>query len=334
VCPSSSDVEVQVVNEPLPERSSRRSLRRPANPGAGAGASDGNAPLRCLVTGGSGFLGRRLVSHLGCLGTAVGTYRSRPHPDLPMVQLDVTQKSQVDALVDEGGFDVCVHAAANRDVEACEDDPRAAVRLNVHATRFVAEACRRAGTRLVYISTDHVFDGLPGRTYDEDDEPRPIQVYGFTKLAGELEALRTPGALCIRAPVLHGAPADNEDDFPGQVLRRLRIGATIAADDAAARYPVLVDELADAVARLCSGAVAGIVHFSSAEGVTKYAWARMLAEAFDLDPACVIARPQAGRAARPRDNHLTSKRLAALGLTAPTNVSDAVRALRRAGQAV
>ena len=264
----------------------------------------------------------------------MGTYHSRPQPDLPMVELDVTQQSQVDALLDEGGFDVCVHAAANRDVEACEDDPRAAVRLNVHATRYVAEACRRVGTRLVYISTDHVFDGLPRRTYDEDDEPRPIQVYGFTKLAGELEALRTPGALCIRAPVLHGAaPSGNEDDFPVQVLRRLRIGATIAADDDAVRYPVLVDELAEAVARLCAGGVSGVVHFSSAEGVTKYAWARLLAEEFDLDPACVVAGPQVGRAARPRDNHLTSKRLAALGLTAPTNVSDAVRALRRAGQA-
>jgi dTDP-4-dehydrorhamnose reductase len=297
----------------------------------GLRSSDGNAPMRCLVTGGSGFLGRRLVQHLGRLGTVVGTYHSTPHPDLPLVALDVTQQSEVDALMDEGGFDVCVHAAANRDVEACEDDPRAAVRLNVHATRYVAEACRRTGTRLVYISTDHVFDGLPRTTYDEDDEPRPIQVYGFTKLAGELEAHRTPDALCVRAPVLHGAdPRGNEDDFPVQVLRRLRDGGTVAADDDAVRYPVLVDELAEAVGRFCSGGVSGVVHVSSAEGVTKYAWARLIAEAFDLDPACVVARPQGGRAARPRNNHLTSNRLAALGLPAPTTVTDAVRLLRRA----
>src|SRR5690349_13716379 len=118
--------------------------------------------VRHLVTGGSGFLGRRLVQRLGREGTVVGTFHSTPLvTGASLVRLDVTQQRDVEALVGSGNFDICVHAAAVRDLEACEDDVRTAMTVNVHGTRNVAEACRRAGTRLVYISTDHVFDGLP-----------------------------------------------------------------------------------------------------------------------------------------------------------------------------
>jgi dTDP-4-dehydrorhamnose reductase len=292
--------------------------------------------VRHLVTGGSGFLGRRLVQRLGREGTVVGTFHSTPLvTGASLVRLDVTQQRDVEALVGSGNFDICVHAAAVRDLEACEDDVRTAMTVNVHGTRNVAEACRRAGTRLVYISTDHVFDGLPRTSYTENDEPRPLQVYGFTKLGGELEVLKDRDALCVRAPVLHGAdPSGDGTDFTYQVLRRLHDGETVEADNEAIRYPVLVDELAEAVARLCLGRATGVVHFSSAEGVTKYMWARLVADAFSFDRKRVVARPQNGRAARPHDNRLTSNRLSALGLHPPTSITDAVRALRRPTLAV
>ena len=286
--------------------------------------------MRYLVTGGSGLLGRRLVQRLGQAAEVVGTFCSAPVAGLPLVPLNVTEPSQVNALIDLGAFDVCIHTAANRNLEACESNVGRVMRLNVEGTRFVAEACRRAGTRMVYISTDHVFDGAPEVAYTEDDDPRPIQVYGFTKLAGEYQAQRTGGALCIRVPVLHGvSQPDQQETFPTQALRRLRAGHTVPADDHLIRYPVLLDDLVDAVAEFIAQDVEGIVHFSSDRGVTKFAWARLIAETFGLDSSLVRARPEGGRAARPRDNRLRSNRLAGLGIRPPTSIADATVSLQQ-----
>jgi dTDP-4-dehydrorhamnose reductase len=289
------------------------------------------ALMRFLVTGGSGFLGQRLMYRLAAHGEVLGTYFSRPARRLPFVPLDVTDAPQVWALIGHGGFDVCVHASGNRDLESCESDVAAAVQVNVDGARHVAQACGRAGTRLIYISTDHVFDGSPAFAYTEDDGPRPIQVYGFTKLAGEYEALKVPGSLAIRLPVLYGMrPTDAEkESFSIAAQRRLLAGQPVRADDSFVRYPVLVDDAADGVAQLMERGIAGVVHFSSEEGVTKYQWARLIATEFGFDPTLVVLQPPGGRAARPVNNRLSSNRLVSLGMPAPSPVTDVTRAAAR-----
>jgi dTDP-4-dehydrorhamnose 3,5-epimerase len=125
---------------------------------------------RVLVTGADGQVGRALRQVL-----RGADLRSRS-------ELDVTDESAVAAAVE--GAAVVVHLAAMTDVDGCEADPAAAARVNEGGTRAVAAAARAAGARVVYLSTDYVFAG-DRPPYGEDDPPRPLNVYGRSKLAGE-----------------------------------------------------------------------------------------------------------------------------------------------------
>ena len=85
------------------------------------------------------------------------------------------------------GVDVIVHLAALTDVDGCERDPKAADAVNSLGTRNVADAAEETGARVIYVSTNYVFDGTKAEEYTEEDRPAPLNAYGRSKLAGEAE---------------------------------------------------------------------------------------------------------------------------------------------------
>ncbi|WP_074958910.1 SDR family oxidoreductase [Myxococcus fulvus] len=289
--------------------------------------------MRVIVTGASGFLGRRLMRALHIAGAqAVGTWSTTPREGLE--RLDITDARAVDEAFAAGRFDVCIHAAARCNLDDCERHRTLASTTNVVGTGHVVEACRRTRTRLVYVSTDHVFDGAPASAYVETDAPRPLQHYGVTKREGELLALTLEDALVLRVPLLYGlAGPDEKATFVTSTLERLAAGQPVYADGEQVRYPVLVDEVAAVLARLAEGGVGGVLHFSGAEATTKYSWARRLAHAFNLDVTLVHARKESSLAARPRDNRLGSTRLSALGFEPPLTLTEGLDVLRHQREA-
>src|SRR5690606_8564659 len=143
-------------------------------------ATAARAPVsRVLVTGAGGQLGVDLVRRCEDAGDDVVA--------ADRATLDVGDRAAVDAAVLEGGFDVVFNAAAWTAVDACETDPDRAYRDNALACRWLADACRRAGTHLVHVSTDYVFDGTKDGPYHEWDRPNPRSVYGASKWSGEHE---------------------------------------------------------------------------------------------------------------------------------------------------
>jgi len=152
--------------------------------------------VRVLVTGAGGQLGSDLVAALsGRVPTgglahdpATGRLGGRTPCDVvgaDRARLDVTDRGSVLAAVDAVRPDVVVHAGAWTAVDACESDPDRAFAVNALGTRHVAEAARRTGAHVVYVSTDYVFDGTSPRPYREWDTPNPLSVYGQSKLACE-----------------------------------------------------------------------------------------------------------------------------------------------------
>jgi dTDP-4-dehydrorhamnose reductase len=139
---------------------------------------------RALITGAGGQVGRELQAGRPDSWTMVAC-GSR--------ELDVTDRDQVRLVVERERPTVVIHAAAYTAVDAAESDVERAEAVNARGTAQVAEAVERVGARLVYVSTDFVFDGSVGTPYGTDAEPRPLGVYGRTKLAGERTALRTLG---------------------------------------------------------------------------------------------------------------------------------------------
>jgi dTDP-4-dehydrorhamnose reductase len=195
-----------------------------------------------LVTGGGGQVGRALRRELP-------SARS-----LSRAELDVTDRGAV--IEAAKGVDVIVHLAALTDVDACERDPKVADSVNAVGTRNVVVAAEDVGARIVYLSTNHVFDGTKEGEYVEDDPPRPVNAYGRSKLAGEDE-LPSRG-LVVRTSWVFGG--GGERNFVRKVLEAAsRDGDVPVVDDQMGR-PTWSRDLASALAQLAREGTTGLLH--------------------------------------------------------------------------
>jgi dTDP-4-dehydrorhamnose reductase len=153
-----------------------------------------------LLLGKDGQVGRELLRALAPAGSLVAY--DRP-------ELDFERPAALRDLIRDTAPDVIVNAAAYTAVERAEAEPETARRVNADAVAVVAAEAQRRNALLVHYSTDYVFDGtLPG-WYDEDDEPRPLGVYGATKLAGERAAATAPRHLVFRTSWVYAAHGQN-----------------------------------------------------------------------------------------------------------------------------
>jgi len=145
-----------------------------------------NLKLKILVTGASGLLGSKVVQELQLEGhQVIPTSHSKSLYPTSII-LDITQNKDVYELITKTKPNIIVHAAAETKVDLCEKQPEYAHKVNVQGTRNIAKACQKAETKLIYISTDYVFNGETGN-YIEEDKTNPINTYGLTKLQGERE---------------------------------------------------------------------------------------------------------------------------------------------------
>ena len=151
--------------------------------------------MKVLVTGTSGQLGFDVMEELKRRGyEGVGADRSETEADFPHVTLDITDREKVMKVVKEVKPDVIVHCAAWTNVDAAEapENLEKVRAVNVDGTRNLAEAAKAVDAKMVYISTDYVFDGTGTEPWQPDDKNyAPINVYGQSKLDGELEVAQT-----------------------------------------------------------------------------------------------------------------------------------------------
>lgn len=147
--------------------------------------------FKILVTGTSGQLGFDVMEELARRGyEGIGADRSETDADFEHVQMDITDKDRVFEIVREIKPDVIIHCAAWTNVDGAEDPEKLAVvrAVNVDGTRNLAEAAKEVDAKFVYISTDYVFNGEGNEPWQPDDKDyAPINVYGQSKLDGELE---------------------------------------------------------------------------------------------------------------------------------------------------
>lgn len=134
--------------------------------------------MRVLVTGAKGQLGHDIMNELKKRGLVpIG---------VDVEEMDITDPAACDRVITESAADAVIHCAAYTAVDAAEDQVDLCRRINADGTRNVAEVCRKRNIRMMYISTDYVFDGEGTRPWEPDDERHPLNVYGQTKYEGEL----------------------------------------------------------------------------------------------------------------------------------------------------
>jgi dTDP-4-dehydrorhamnose reductase len=221
-----------------------------------------------LVTGAAGQVGLALQKELP-------SARFLARDDL-----DVTVAPAVREAV--RGRDVIVHLAALTDVDACERDPTAAEAVNGLGTSYIAAAAEEEGARVIYVSTNYVFDGSKDGEYTEEDLPAPLSAYGRSKLAGEAQVRKLESHLIVRTSWVFGGGRN----FVKAILETaVRDGEVEVVDDQVGR-PTWSRDLASALAQLVRRDMTGLLHVAGdGEPVSWADFARAT-----LDAAAVNAR--------------------------------------------
>lgn len=202
--------------------------------------------------------------------------------------------------------DVIIHTAALTDVDSCEMDKNLAYRMNVQATKTLAESAREVGAFTVYTSTDYVFNGFGGM-YREDDATDPVNYYGCSKLLGE------PYCDSVaRTCVIYGSrQASGKVNFALWILERLRKGEVVKVVTDQYITPTINTNLALMVLELASRRLKGVYHLAGATRISRYDFAVELARTFGFDVDLIIKSRMSEMkwaAKRPADSSLdTSK---------------------------
>jgi dTDP-4-dehydrorhamnose reductase len=273
--------------------------------------------MRIVLTGASGQLGTYLLEELVAAGHRVWPWSGRQPArrlGLELRPVDLTDEGQVLAALREADPELILHTAAMSAAEEVRKDPRRGQAVNVDATRRLAGWCGEKDRRLVYTSTDMVFDGTRS-WYREDDEPRPILAYGRTKAEAEPTVLAVPGGLVARLSLLYGPSRAGRDSFFDQALAALRNGQPRVFFEDEFRTPLDYRSAARSLVRLAEAEVRGIVHVAGRERVSRFELMRRVAAALGIDPALVRAnrlRDTASAEPRPADLSLDTTRLASL----------------------
>lgn len=241
-----------------------------------------------LIIGANGQLGAELASALAGLGTAA-VVRACRAPGTGDVTMDLRHPDAVAERVAALAPAVVVNAAAYTAVDRAETEADLATRINAHAPRALAAACRANDALLVHFSTDYVFDGMLQRPCRESDPPAPLNEYGRGKLLGERAVAQAGGAhLVFRTSALY-APGGN--NFVTTMLGLFRRERPVGVVDDQRTSPTCARRLAEALAAFLSALDAlrsrrlrGIYHLSAAGDASWYEFARAIHELADPAP--------------------------------------------------
>jgi dTDP-4-dehydrorhamnose reductase len=264
---------------------------------------------RLFITGGSGLLGSKFQYVAGDTHEIITTYHKNPGEN--SVQFDVTNEKDVAEKITSLNPDAVVHAAALTNVDYCEDHPDEAWNINAKGTDNVAKACEKVGSKLVYVSTDFVFDGERGM-YREDDETNPLGHYARTKLEGEnfLKEHHDLNYAVARVSVLYGW--HTRMNFVTWVINELKNGNEINIVTDQYNSPTLADNAAEAMIKIIEMDKTGVYHTVGDERINRFDFAVNIAEVFDLDSSLINPIKSTNfvqKAKRPKDSSLNVEKV-------------------------
>jgi len=290
--------------------------------------------LKLLITGASGLLGSKLCeSAIRKKHEVYAAYNQHTPLHGTPIQFDISDKSAVEKIFDKTKPEAVVHAAALTNVDKCETEKELAWKINVEGTENIAKSCRRHHAFIIYISTDYVFDGEKG-TYKETDKPAPINNYGLTKLKGEESIKKLTHEYCIaRASVIYGSiPATGKINFALWLHDKLKRKekAKIVTDQW--NSPTLNTNLANMALEVLERKLTGIFHLAGATRLSRYEFAKSLAEIFGLDTNLITpvsSKEILWAAKRPMDSSLNVEKAQQTLRNKPLKVEQALKKMKK-----
>ena len=262
--------------------------------------------MRIVVTGSGGQLGREL-----CRILANETLIPKDLPEFDLAQ------AAAEGQIQDAKPDVVIHAGAYTDVDGAERTPEIAMAVNRDGATRVARAAARVGARLIYVSTDYVFDGTATAPYTEEDVANPLNAYGMSKWLGEQAVLASGAdALVVRTAWLYGHHGKN---FVKSIMSAARREPALRVVSDQRGCPTFAEDLASALITLIAKNVRGVIHVTNRGDCTWHEFAEAIVREMGLAvPVAPITTEEAGRVAkRPRFSVLSQDRLMSLGIMMP-----------------
>ena len=263
--------------------------------------------MRVTLFGVSGLLGQELVQEL----------KVEQLTALSSKDADLRDRARVQSVIRDSQPDWIILSAAYTDVDGCESNRELAFAVNCDGAVNVAKAAREAGSRLMFLSTDYVFDGTTRSPYETSDPRNPTSVYGESKARAEERLLEILPDVCIvRTSWLfgHGGKC-----FPATILKLAATRPEISVVNDQRGSPTFTRDLAAAVVKLCRASACGIVHVTNSGDCTWYEFATEIVCSSGLPaavkPVSTVEFPRPAR--RPPYSVLSPGSLHAYGIHMP-----------------
>jgi len=270
--------------------------------------------MRVILFGATGLLGQEVVR----------AFKEEELTALSSKDTDLRDQTQVSRAIFDSRPDWIILSAAYTNVDGCESNRELAFSVNTEGAVNVANAARHARCRLIFLSTDYVFDGTKASPYETDDQRNPINVYGETKAQAEMRLLEIlPGVCIVRTSWLfgHGGKC-----FPETILKLAAMRPEISVVNDQHGSPTFTPDLASALLSLCRNQARGIVHATNAGDCTWYDFAKEIVENAGLSthvkPVTTAEFPRPAR--RPANSVLAPASLHVYGIQMP-HWQDALR---------
>lgn len=269
--------------------------------------------MRVLITGASGQLGAYLLQHYVEQGVSTVAWSGSSTGELSGVALepvDLERTDEIEQHLDRASPKIIIHCAAVSGVGDAYQNPTRARLINTIATGRLAQLAGERNYRLVYISTDMVFDGEQGG-YNEADVAEPLSVYGRSKLDGEAGVLALPAGLVIRVSLLFGTSLVGRPTFIQQLLQAIGHGQSFRLFDDEWRTPLDLTTAAESIAVAAESDTSGLLHLGGTTKLSRHEMGMQIVSSagFPTDSIEVASRLSVGGAEpRPRDLSLDSCR--------------------------
>lgn len=265
------------------------------------------AKPKILITGSTGLIGTRITEMLG-----------EKYDFIPLLQseIDITNKTAVDTRLSSTEYDLLLHLAAYTNVDGAENNKELCTNINVEGTRNLFEACQDKGKKMIYISTDFVFDGkkikngfdvatvAPCETpsYTETSLPNPISHYGLTKY--QAEQVVKDNAMIVRLSYPYRKEFAGKRDFVRTIRHLLEQQKTLQMVTDSLITPTFIDDMVMGLGYWIEHYSPNIFHLVGADSMSPFEAGQLIARTFGLDEKLIqpttYAEYFAGKALRPQ----------------------------------
>ena len=243
---------------------------------------------KLLVLGGSGLVGSSFINTSKTDYDIIFSYNTNKIkiPNTQSFQIDLFDDDKIKKIIENYNPDIVLHTIAHSSVDLCETDHNVADRLHVDATNQIANTCASINSKLIFLSTDAVFEGQLNKKYSETDIPNPVNYYGKTKLEAEKIVLNaSPNNVVLRTSVIYGW--HEKSRFTNWILDYLKSNRIVDPFSDQFNTPTLIDDLVKVILKIIDKNISGLYHATGKTCLNRYQFAILLAKRFSYDVSLI-----------------------------------------------